>query len=173
VFHGLATVRWPARFEVFAAHPLTVIDCAHNVASAEALVGALRNQFGPNWDKSLIFAASGDKDVPGMFRVLAPHFRRFYLTRYSGSQRAVPPEQLSAWLPAKVDRVLCPTPADAWRAAVADATPETLVVIAGSVFLAGELRPLLVGASGVAPAASMSARRLPAPPTRPRPAAGR
>jgi dihydrofolate synthase/folylpolyglutamate synthase len=92
----------------------------------------------------LIFAVSSDKDVPGMFHVLAPHFRRFYLTRYQQSTRAVPPEQLAAMLPPEVERVLCPTPADAWNAAVSDATPETLVVIAGSVFLAGELRPLIM-----------------------------
>ena len=92
----------------------------------------------------LIFAASSDKDIPGMFRVLAPHFRRFYLTRYQQSTRAMPPEQLAELLPPEVERVLCPTPADAWNAAVADATPETLVVIAGSVFLAGELRPHLL-----------------------------
>jgi dihydrofolate synthase/folylpolyglutamate synthase len=82
-----------------------------------------------------------------MFRVLAPHFRHFYLTRYRESSRAVPPEQLAAWLPPGVGRSLHATPAEAWKAVCADATPETLVVIAGSVFLAGELRPLLVEAS--------------------------
>jgi folylpolyglutamate synthase/dihydropteroate synthase len=82
-----------------------------------------------------------------MFRVLAPHFRRFYLTRYLGSSRAVPPEQLAEMLPAGVERLLCSTPADAWKAAQANAAHETLVVIAGSVFLAGELRPTLVEAN--------------------------
>ena len=60
-------------------------------------------------------AASADKDIPGMFRVLAPHFRRFYLTRYLGSSRAVPPERLAEMLPPQVERVICQTPAEAWR----------------------------------------------------------
>jgi dihydrofolate synthase/folylpolyglutamate synthase len=127
--------------------PRAVLDCAHNVASAEALVKTVVLSFLPR-KRFLIFAASGDKDIPGMFRVLAPYFQRFYLTRYTGSSRSVSPEQLAAWLPPDKERVLCPTPADAWRAASADgADCATLVVIAGSVFLAGELRPLLVEAS--------------------------
>jgi dihydrofolate synthase/folylpolyglutamate synthase len=146
VVAGLSGVRWPARMEVFRTRPVTVLDCAHNVASAEALVATL-GQALPHPRRRLVFAVSSDKDVPGMFRVLAPHFERFYLTRYANSSRSVPPDQMAGWLPPGADRVLCPTPADAWRAACTDATPETLVVVAGSVFLAGELRPLLVEAS--------------------------
>jgi len=51
---------------------------------------------------------------------------------------------LAGWRRADGERVLAPRPADAWRPACAEATRETLVVIAGSVFLAGELRPILV-----------------------------
>jgi dihydrofolate synthase/folylpolyglutamate synthase len=142
---GLGMVVWPARCEQFRTWPPVVLDCAHNVASVEALVETIWEMFWLRMPKNavLIFAASSDKDIPGMFRILAPRFRKFYLTRYQQSTRAVPPEQLAEMLPPEVERVICPTPADAWRAAVADATPETLVVIAGSVFLAGELRPLL------------------------------
>ncbi|HEY1380528.1 MAG TPA: folylpolyglutamate synthase/dihydrofolate synthase family protein [Gemmataceae bacterium] len=149
VREGIRSVKWPARFEFISTKPPSILDCAHNVASAQALVETLHYFFLPR-RRVLIFAISSDKDVPGMFRVLAPHFRRFYLTRYQQSTRAVPPDELAAMLPPDVERVICPTPADAWHAAVADATPETLVVVAGSVFLAGELRPLLVQASGVA-----------------------
>jgi dihydrofolate synthase/folylpolyglutamate synthase len=148
VYDGIAKVDWPARFEVFDTMPRAVLDCAHNVASVETLVDTLAQYAdyltGP---RVLIFAVSNDKDVPGMLRVLAPHFAKFYLTRYGDNPRSVPPEQLAAWLPAEKERALCATPADAWRAACADATPDTLVVIAGSVFLAGELRPILIEAS--------------------------
>jgi dihydrofolate synthase/folylpolyglutamate synthase len=155
MWHGLAEVEWPARFELFDTQPRAVLDCAHNVASMEALVSTLEASFLPIlYDKTFfIFAASNDKDVSGMFRVLVPHFhslhfRRIYLTRYGDNPRSVPPEQMAAWLPSTAAKKLCPTPADAWRAACSDATPETLVVIAGSVFLAGELRPILIKASG-------------------------
>ena len=150
IWTGLGSIDWPARCEEIESRPRVVLDCAHNVASVEALIETLGELYQHGWQHNavLIFAASADKDIFGMFRVLAPHFRRFYLTRYQQSTRAVPPEELAAMLPPETERVICPTPADAWKAAVADATPETLVVIAGSVFLAGELRPLLVQASG-------------------------
>jgi len=149
VCEGIATVKWPARFEIIDTNPRSVLDCAHNVASAQALVDALHQFTYLATHRVVIFAVSNDKDVPGMFRVLAPHFAKFYLTRYGDNPRSVPPEQMAAWLPADKDRMLCATPADAWRAACAEATPDTLVVIAGSVFLAGELRPILLKASGV------------------------
>jgi dihydrofolate synthase/folylpolyglutamate synthase len=148
-FCGLSEVDWPARFEWFDTKPPAILDCAHNVASAKALVDTLQGTSAPR-NRVLIFAASADKDIAGMFSVLAPHFRRFYLTRYLGSSRAVPPERLAEMLPPEAERVLCPTPAEAWRAASNNAPAENLVVIAGSVFLAGELRPLLVESSRTA-----------------------
>jgi dihydrofolate synthase/folylpolyglutamate synthase len=144
---GLAGVRWPARLEVVGRRPLVVLDCAHNVASAEALVATLRATFPParRW---LVFAGSSDKDLAGMFHVLAPHFAHAFLTRYAGSARGVPAEELAALLRRTADlpHTACPTPADAWRAARARAGPDDLVCITGSVFLAGELRPTLVEA---------------------------
>jgi dihydrofolate synthase/folylpolyglutamate synthase len=145
VKHGLAHVHWPARCEVFDSRPTTLLDCAHNVASAEALAETIDDSCLPE-HRVLIFAASNDKDVPGMFRVLAPHFRHFYLTTFGRHSRAVPPERMAEWLPADTPRSLHPTSADAWQAACTEATDDTLVVIAGSVFLAGELRPILLAA---------------------------
>ncbi|MFO0809741.1 MAG: folylpolyglutamate synthase/dihydrofolate synthase family protein [Gemmataceae bacterium] len=143
---GFANVSWPGRMEVFRIRPVTVIDCAHNVASAQALADTLVESFAHS-RRSLVFAVSSDKDVPGILRVLAPYFAHFYLTRYGNNPRAAAPEELAKLLPAGPGRSVHATPTDAWRAACADATPETLVVIAGSVFLAGELRPLLVEAA--------------------------
>jgi dihydrofolate synthase/folylpolyglutamate synthase len=145
VVGGLAGVRWPARMEVVGRRPLLVLDCAHNVASAEALVATLLSTFPPvrRW---LIFAGSGDKDLPGMFRVLAPHFAHAFLTRYAGSARGMPADELAALLrrAANLPHTVCPMAPDAWRAARAAAGPDDLICITGSVFLAGELRPLLV-----------------------------
>ena len=68
---GLAGVHWPARMEVVAQRPMVVLDCAHNVASAQALVDTLQTSFTPK-TRRLVFAASNDKDLPGMLAVLGP-----------------------------------------------------------------------------------------------------
>jgi dihydrofolate synthase/folylpolyglutamate synthase len=145
VVAGLAGVKWPARMEVVSYRPLVVLDCAHNVASAHAVVDTLSASFPPG-RRLLIFAGSGDKDTAGIFRVLAPHFASTWLTRYTNNPRALAPERLAAlWKQAGgSNEALAATPVEAWQAAHSAAAPDDLICVTGSVFLAGELRPLLV-----------------------------
>jgi dihydrofolate synthase/folylpolyglutamate synthase len=142
---GLAEVWWPARLEVVGRRPMVVLDCAHNVASAHAVVETLRASF-PPVRRLLVFAGSSDKDLAGMFRVLAPHFAHAFLTRYTNNPRGVPPEQLAATLRGCSDlpATVFAEPAAAYEAARKFAGPEDLICITGSVFLAGEMRPLLM-----------------------------
>jgi len=148
VARGLSRVRWAARLEVIGSRPWVLLDCAHNVASAEALVETLRETFPAAPRRLAVFATSSDKDVPGILRVLASHFSAFFLTSYRNNPRTVAPERLAAWL----KEVAPATPGiaiadsrSAFEAARASAGPDDLIAITGSVFLAGELRPLLVG----------------------------
>jgi dihydrofolate synthase / folylpolyglutamate synthase len=145
VERGLAEVRWPARMEVVGRRPWVVLDCAHNVAAAEAVAQTLRESF-PVGGRLLVFAGSSDKDVAGMFRVLGPHFDAAYLTRYTNNPRAVAPEELKRlWSAAcTVPAETFATPAEAIATARAAAGPGDVVCVTGSVFLAGEVRPMLV-----------------------------
>jgi dihydrofolate synthase/folylpolyglutamate synthase len=145
VARGLGEVVWPARMEVLSHRPLVVLDCAHNVASAAALVETLQSSFPPG-RRLLVFAGSSDKDIAGMFRVLAPHFDRALLTRYTDNPRSVAPEQLLDWWRGAGDRPASThaSPGEAWSAARADAGEADLICVTGSVFLAGEMRPLLL-----------------------------
>lgn len=142
---GLAKVPWPARLEIVQRRPFVVLDCAHNVASAQAVVDTLNASFPPA-RRLLVFASSSDKDLPGMFEVLGPHFAHAFLTRYTTNTRAVPPEQLAEALRTKssMPYTLAHMPADAWQAALAMAAPDDVICVTGSVFLAGELRPLIM-----------------------------
>jgi len=142
---GLANVQWPARLEIMQQRPLVVLDCAHNVASVEALVAALAASFPPG-RRLLVLACSSDKDLAGMARVLTPHFAHAYLTRFHNSTRAAEPELL-AELFRQAGKVAHSVHADssaAWAAARRDAGPDDLICVTGSVFLAGELRPVLL-----------------------------
>jgi dihydrofolate synthase/folylpolyglutamate synthase len=144
---GVRNVVWPARLEVVRREPLILLDCAHNVASARALVETLRTSFmlWPREKRSLLFAGSSDKDLAGMLTHFAPHFAHVFLTRYTHNPRAVPPENLVPHLVHPgLSTSLHATPADTLAAALGRLGPDELLCITGSVFLAGEMRPLLV-----------------------------
>jgi dihydrofolate synthase/folylpolyglutamate synthase len=145
---GLKTVEWPARVEILGHRPTVVLDCAHNRPSVDALLATFEESV-PNMSvRRLVFAVSNDKPWVEMLRRLAEYFSVYYLTTYGTNPRCVPPTEL-----ADVVRKVLPradvrtygTAAAAWAAARADAGPDDLVCVTGSVFLAGELRPLMTG----------------------------
>lgn len=147
VADGLAGVRWPARLEIMSRQPLVLLDCAHNVDSARALVEALQTSVpprAPGGRRFLLFAGSRDKDLTGMLRILTPQFDHVALTRFTPSPRSVAPEELAELLPSGIPADLFPTAADAWTALRQRATHKDLICATGSVFLAGELRPLMM-----------------------------
>lgn len=147
VVRGLAEVSWPARLEVVAARPLVILDCAHNVASAKTLVDTIHETFQVTGRKRLILAISTDKQVAEMMRVLAPCFDHFYLTRYTNNPRCLAPERIGEMLTAidaAIPFSIHPQPTEALSIAQTATGPNDLLAISGSVFLAGELRPLLV-----------------------------
>jgi len=146
---GLASARWPGRFEIVGQRPLVILDAAHNVPSAEALAHTLRQCIvGLRGRKRLLFAVSSDKQYVEMLRILGHEFERIYLCRYGNNPRCVPPEKLAEVLETvapHTERSLHATSEEAWRIARAEAAPEDLICVTGSLFLVGELRPFLVG----------------------------
>jgi dihydrofolate synthase/folylpolyglutamate synthase len=151
---GLSQVRWPARVEVVARCPTVVLDAAHNVASIEALLRVLDESFAPA-PRLLVFATTRGKDAPGMLELLLPAFDEVILTRYWNNPRGITPEELAA-----LAAELAPAPetaharasgasarlhvvqdaAEAWRLANSLATPDHLICITGSFFIAAEMR---------------------------------
>lgn len=151
---GLASTHLPGRIEIVGEPPRAVIDVSHNVASAEALVEYLQEHHAGQ-RRVLIFAGTRDKDVAGIARVLLPHFEQVWVTEHCQKTRAVPADDLArlcrpiwkAKVPHGVPGCLqvAADPKAAWQAAVETALPGQLTVIAGSFFLAAELRPIVRG----------------------------
>src|SRR5262249_28513760 len=97
----------------------------------------------------LVFAGSSDKDIAGMFRVLGPLFDEAFLARYAQNPRAVEPQDLARlWATeagAAPAHVCAGGVREALERARGSAGEGGLVCVTGSVFLAGEARPMLVG----------------------------
>lgn len=141
VHQGLLDVDWPARVEVIAKDPTVIIDAAHNWESAKALMTALKEEPTPR-KRILVFAATKDKDIPGILRQLLPGFDTIILTRYLDNPRGVPLDELCDLVQAMTLRPvhLAADPVSAWNLAQQLAMPQDLIVVTGSFFLVAELR---------------------------------
>ncbi len=143
---GLAVARWPGRLESFEDHPTVVLDGAHNPDGARALRGALDELYADR-RVHLVFGVLGDKDHRPMIRTLMPRCASVHLTPVP-SPRSLAPERYADEV-----RELCPevdlyaSPREALKGARARAHPGDVVVGAGSLFLVGALRTLLLGAA--------------------------
>jgi dihydrofolate synthase/folylpolyglutamate synthase len=142
---GLAAVRWRARIETVAERPRIIVDAAHNVASARALMATLASELTFR-RLLLIFGVAADKDVDGILRELVPSASLIALTR-SRSPRACPPADLLQRVRAlrDVEAVACETPQAALAVARERAEPEDLICVTGSFYLAGEVLEALKG----------------------------
>jgi dihydrofolate synthase/folylpolyglutamate synthase len=142
---GLASVHLPARIERIADRPLVILDAAHNVASMESLVATLAPAAQVFRPTVLVFAASADKQIAEMLAVARGRFDHVVVTRYATNPRAATVPQLveacrRAGLPAPQ---VATAPAEALRLARSLATARGLVCVAGSFFLAAEIRAVL------------------------------
>ena len=135
---GLENVSWPGRLErrLLSGGRELILDAAHNPAGAAALASYLTGAGGA--PPVLVFAAMRDKDASGMLRVLLPEIGRVIVTK-PANQRSADPEALAAHARAikpgmAVDVVA--SPIDALNAAW---TFGPRVVVAGSIFLLGDI----------------------------------
>jgi len=77
---GFSEVKWPARFEVVRRDPPVILDSAHNQDSFARLRETLDEHF-PDKEVYLIFGASEDKNIPGMFEEMKPKIKKLIVTR--------------------------------------------------------------------------------------------
>ncbi len=142
VREGLRTVSWPGRLEVVRDRPLVILDGAHNGEGVRALAGEMREFRGLKKIK-ILFAAMEDKDWPYMLGELAAVASELFLTRVS-MQRSADPWKIGAALGAKIPFTVVEEPARALRSLLERAGPEDVILVAGSLYLLGEVRPLLL-----------------------------
>ncbi len=173
--HGLAATTWPGRLErLIAAEPVArdgddavhfgsevgsghpaprsrvaiFLDAAHNLDGARVLAAAWRTMsigmWRPGTDAAtrtiLVFGALADKAYEPLLRELAPLAHRRIYTSPKGRQPA-PLEALAAIAPGEsID-----DPASAMARALERSDPGDAILVAGSIYLVGEIRAHLLG----------------------------
>lgn len=144
VRQGLASVSLPGRFQVLPGTPRVILDVAHNAEAARVL----RDNLGASGYAPRTIAVLGmlrDKDIASVVRTLGPAVDAWHLAGLQGARGASAQdlqEILEAQTGAKAAG-LHATPAEAFRAAKSEATPDDKIVVLGSFLTVGAILALL------------------------------
>jgi len=136
---GFSQVQWRARFEVARREPPVIFDSAHNQDSFAKLSETLQTYF-PDQMVYLIFGASEDKNIPGMFAELKTKIRKIIITR-ADHPRALEVgriQQLAEQAGADSETVV-PVKSALARALELSSNDGSIVLSAGSMFVTAEV----------------------------------
>jgi dihydrofolate synthase/folylpolyglutamate synthase len=139
IVKGFSKVILPGRFEILRQKPPIIVDCAHNRDSVLKLRLTL-NEYFPVQPVYLVFGASEDKDIEGMFTELMPVVQKVIAVK-SFHPRAIEPERLVeiAHRFGRPAQVIADVKG-AMREAIHLAGDQGMVLITGSIFVAAEAR---------------------------------
>ena len=138
---GVAATRWPGRLEVVAESPRVLVDGGHNPAGLRRLVADVNRLLEGGEPPGVVFGAMADKDLPGLLgelRRLRPATVLFTRAASAGERAADPADLAVHW--GAGARAVEPA-ATALEQARAGAGSGGTVLVCGSLYLVGELRP--------------------------------
>ncbi len=141
---GFAKAVNPARFEVISKNPLVILDGAHNPDGINALTNAV-NRYLPDRAPILILGMLADKDSKSSIKILGESFGEVYAVPVN-NPRSLSAEALADECRGHFDSVKAfDDPFSAIDSALDRAVNEQKpLVIAGSLYLAGEIRNYLL-----------------------------
>ncbi len=139
---GIEKTFIPGRLEILSRDPLLLIDGAHNADSAEKLKYSVEQIF--KYDKLiLLLGLSKGKDIAGVCSVMGKLADHLILTR-SGSERAVDPHILRGYFKGRGADITGDVK-EALGLALFKAGKKDLILAAGSFYVIGEVRTLVMG----------------------------
>ncbi len=144
---GIRDTVWPARLEHFDGHgqrPNVLLDVGHNPAGAWALRAAV-SHLDQGQPLTLVFGCLKDKPIGELAQILFPLFQRVVVTPVDSPRSASIDDLLQAAVATGTEAESAANALGAVERALEMTPPNGLVVVTGSVYLVGEVRPLFVG----------------------------
>ena len=136
---GLESVVWPARMETVRQQPQVILDGAHNDEGTMTLVAEIEG-LRKNRRIRLLFGALQDKDWRLMLEHLCALAHEVVLTRVPAA-RGVEPAVLAGAIPAEIPCHVIENPCQALEFLLRRAGRDDLILVTGSLYLMGEVRP--------------------------------
>ena len=140
---GIAKSRWPARFELLRRNPDFILDGGHNPQCIQAAVDALRHYY-PGRKVVFLVGMMADKDTERMLGELAQLAQEFVCVGLD-NPRAMSAQQLCEELSRyQIPACACDTVPEAVQTAQQKAGSDGIICALGSLYLAGDIRALLL-----------------------------
>jgi dihydrofolate synthase/folylpolyglutamate synthase len=143
---GIHDTVWPARLELIegsGSQASVLLDVGHNPAGAWALRSAV-SHLDTGQPLTLVFGCLKDKPLGEMVQILCPLFGRVIVTAVDSPRSASSDDMLQAAAATGSEVEAAPNAVAAVESALQLTPPDGLVVVTGSVYLVGEVRPMLV-----------------------------
>lgn len=132
IINGLKNVEWPGRLQFLEKNVL--IDCAHNPHGFKALAEEFKNF---NYRKLIaVIGFSNDKDIDSIAKIISPLLDKMILTK-SRSEKAAEPEEIKKYF--NKNTKIIKNPKDALNYAKKIAGKNDLILVAGSIYMVGEI----------------------------------
>jgi dihydrofolate synthase/folylpolyglutamate synthase len=139
---GLLATRWPGRLEVVSQAPLVMLDGAHNLDAAKQLARHLRQHYRGR-SITMVVGILDDKPYAAILKLLVPLAARVIATQ-AQTGRALPAEKIAGAARTLTEAVsIMPNVADALGHAIRTAAPESVTLVAGSLYVVGEAKAAL------------------------------
>ncbi|HBR33410.1 MAG TPA: hypothetical protein DD734_02180 [Firmicutes bacterium] len=138
---------WPGRMEYFSGPPSILLDGAHNPDGVIALAHGLSQLFSKQKFR-VILGILDNRPVEMMATlftsILGGSLQRVYATTVPEAKAASCTRIAHSFHELEVDVVLAPDPSQALSTALAELASDEMLMVTGSLYLVGYLRPLIL-----------------------------
>ncbi len=148
VREGFATVEVPGRFEVVGVQPLVIVDGAHNPPGADTCAGVFFDDFNPEARRILVIGTLRSPEE--MVAAVRAEDFDLVVACTAPTPRGVPAVEVGAAAQAAgcAEVLVIDDPVDAVRAALRAADHDDAVLVTGSIYVVGGVRPYLKRVQG-------------------------
>ncbi len=140
---GLASVSWPARFEILSEKPYVVADGGHNVPCAQALAANLDYYF-EGKKAAIVLGMMADKDIDGFTELIAPCACAFICVPVDNPRALAPAELAKRLKKYNKPTFVAASVAEGLAMAKGAAGKSGVVCATGSLYLMGEVRDCFI-----------------------------
>ncbi len=140
--NGIREASMPARVQIISEDPLILLDGGHNPDGVDALCRTLQTTFA-GYRISAVIGMMADKDVDEAARMLAPLCTRMTAVSVRVPRRLPAEDLREKLLPYCADVTVCEDSREAFRQAKAALGEGELLLVCGSLYLAGEIEEIL------------------------------